>query len=88
MRLGIIEGPLASVLHSSANKYISQWCGGEPRLCQQPGRPQGQLLLEMMGGERAAQGKVGAGRLFIFSPAAAGAGVPFYLLFAYFSHWN
>lgn len=29
-----------------------------------------------------------AGRPFIFSPAAAGAVVPFYLLFAYFSHWN
>ena len=60
MRLGIIEGPLVSVLHSSANKYISQRCGGEPHLCQQPGRPRGQLLLEMMGGERAARGKVGS----------------------------
>lgn len=30
----------------------------------------------------------GAERLFLFSPAAAGAGDPFYLLFAYFSHWN
>lgn len=33
MRLGIIEGPLVSVLHSSANKYVRRRCGGEPRPC-------------------------------------------------------
>lgn len=74
MRLGIIEGPLVSVLHSSANTYISQGCGGKPRLCQQPRQPQGQCLLEVTGGREQLGARWGAGCLLVFPPAAAGAG--------------
>jgi len=76
-----------SVLHSSANKYIS-CVGASPVSASSPSGRGISFCWRGLVGREWLGARCGAGRLFIFFPAAAGAGVPFYLLFAYFNHWN